>query len=418
MNNKIIAGTFNVEREWINQNIVKLLAINSFYYDNIICAMDELMTAYSSSNNDIVVTQTLMDDELLSFLESLGVQFRNESYDKLCRDTVKGMMLETYAVTQTYINFAKYNDLVYAVPEANVVKKVNSKFYSVELSKKLGINNYSVLVENIEELEQQLIYILETYGMAILKEEYGVSGKGNLLINTNKMSKFLSSTIRQIERGKSIRYIIEPYFEVVKDFSSQWFISKEGTVEFISIQEIRNNGGVYGGSIDMKEEDLTYLREKKYFEIIKNLGAELYKEGYYGDICIDSMIIKDNRIIYVVEINARKSMSLTKYHYDNLFTKSQVKNKVSYIFPMDLTYKSNVKFGDILHTLRKHGVGYDRTNKSGVIPVTCNTLFCNRNVTKEISRGRIYYYVTSANEKEIQDVLKRLKEINMYERSL
>lgn len=417
MTDRIIAGKFDAEKEWNNNETVKLPAISSSYYENIVLAMDELMVAYSSGFNDIVLTEIPMDEKHLSYLASLGVCCRNQVNNAVKPDDLKSKILETYAVIPEFITLAEKNNMLYEHPEIDIIKKVNSKFFSVELSKKYGLNDYSVLVEDYDKLEYQLRNILNGNYMAMVKEEYGVSGKGNLLIDTKKADRFLKNTRKQLEKGRHIRYILEPRFKVIKDFSSQWFITKAGKVEYISIQEIKNNGSAYGGSTDIKEDTMAFLLEEGYFEKLKMICRDLYKEGYFGDICIDSMILEGNKLIPIVEINARKSMSLTKYQLDRTYSKSEVKNNVSYMFSTEVTYESKIIFADILKILDLHSISYNPKNKVGVIPITCNTLFMNRVEGKELSRGRIYYYVTAKDDEDMLRILNRVANIGVYGRS-
>lgn len=201
------------------------------------------------------------------------------------------------------------------------------------------------------------------------------------------------------------------------DFSSQWFITQEGKVNYISIQAIRNHGSAYGGSIDLEDDTLIFLHKENYFEKIRTVCDGLYKDGYYGDVCVDSMIVKEHRLIPVVEINARKSMSLTKHAYDKTFKKNAVKNNVSYMSYSEVYYNSETTFLGILQSLNRYGIEYNTNNKSGVIPLTGSILFSNRDRGKELSQGRIYFYVTANKVKDVENILKRMAAIEVYGRS-
>ncbi|ANU50036.1 hypothetical protein ADH76_06025 [Enterocloster clostridioformis] len=416
MMNRILASKFDAEKEWDNDEVVKLPAVSSDFYNNIVLAMEELMVAYSSGWEDIVLTGSPMNREHLNYLASLGVCCQNQTENTIKPDDLKAKILETYAVIPDFITFAEENDMVYEHPKMDVIKKVNSKFFSVELAKKYGLNDYSVLVEDYDKLEYHLKNIIDEYGTVMVKEEYGVSGKGNLLVNVKKTDRFLRNTKKQLEKGRHIRYILEPRFEVIKDFSSQWFITKTGEVEYISIQEIKNNGSAYGGSIDIKEDTMAFLRQEGYFEVLKKSCSELYKEGYFGDVCVDSMILEGNKLIPIVEINARKSMSLTKHRLDENFLKNGVKNNISYMFSTEVSYESHMNFTDILKILENHGIIYNSKYKTGIIPITCNTLFINREEGKKLSKGRVYYYVTAKDDETILKILDLVAKIGVYER--
>lgn len=414
MTNKIIAGKFDAEQAWADTDSAHLPVVHSAYYNNVVYAMDELMAAYSEHDDDIVLTQTAMDQGLLEYLSRLGVAGRYETYLEFDKGVHQGMALETYAVTPEYSSFAQNHDLSYIHPEHDVVKKVNSKFYSVNVSRKLGVNDYALLIEDYEKLKHHIEDMLGIHKRVMVKEEFGVSGKGNIFIDGSNKNRFLNNVWNQAEKGKRIRYIIEPGFEVEKDFSSQWFITKQGNIQFISMFEIKNYGSAYGGSMNMTEKTLQLLEKTGYLETIKKVGEELYRDGYFGDFCIDSMVLKDDTLIPVVEINARKSMSLTKHQFDQKFLKRGGTGTISYMFSVEAAYKSDAVFEDILKTLHHQGLGYDPYHQAGVIPLTCNTLFANRHTLKEVSRGRIYYYAAALNREDMEKLLTGVGNIRAY----
>lgn len=55
----------------------------------------------------------------------------------------------------------------------------------------------------------------ETYDQVVIKESYGVSGKGNMGIQGKKVERFLHNMKKQEERGSCVKFILEPWFQVV-----------------------------------------------------------------------------------------------------------------------------------------------------------------------------------------------------------
>ncbi|WP_320929073.1 hypothetical protein [Hungatella sp.] len=415
MSGRIIAGEFDAEKYWEDRTAASLPSVKSGYYDRVVESMDELLIAYSGDGEDILITKNPLDSDFQGSLERFGIRCRNYTYEQFetSVQAAEKSILDTYAVTDKYISFSEQYGLRYPHPAVSIIKKVNSKFYSVELSKRLGMNEYSRLIDSWEELIDQLDKLLKAHEKLMIKAEYSVSGKGNMVIDQNSRDRFLSLTRRQAEKGKHIRYVVEPLFCVEKDFSSQWNISETGDIRKESVQEILNHGSSYGGSADAGEQMTALLEKENYFIKLEQLCCELYRDGYYGDVCVDSMLLKGGELVPVVEINARKSMSLTKARFDQLFDKNGYRNRVSCMLSKDISYRSDLTFPELSEALADCGIGYDRDRKCGIIPVTCNTLFANRDLSREQSRGRLYCYATAENRSQLESLFERLNKGNI-----
>ena len=57
----------------------------------------------------------------------------------------------------------------------------------------------------------------------------------------------------------------------------------------------------------------------------------MYADGYYGDVCVDSMILHEGELAPLVEINARKSMSLIKNAIDHYLKRVERKGCLTYV---------------------------------------------------------------------------------------
>ncbi|MFD1906532.1 hypothetical protein ACFSQ7_25010 [Paenibacillus rhizoplanae] len=60
------------------------------------------------------------------------------------------------------------------------------------------------------------------------------------------------------------------------------------------------------GSESMEEEERMVLERAGYFDVMIQVANDLFKDGYFGPVCIDSMVLKDGTLVPIVEINARK----------------------------------------------------------------------------------------------------------------
>lgn len=404
----IYAAKFNAERYWEPSETIKLPSISNKNLDNMVAAFDEINYAFCKSG-DYVLTSIAMDKAHLSYLDSLGFSFHNvpvfhdlsklkegradykiEDFDEL--EFSSGARLSTYAVTDEYIQLSEKYGFSYEHPDIETIKKVNSKKYSTILAKELDCNDFSYLINDTEQLITIGKKLLETCGGVMVKEEYGVSGKGNTKITELKaLQRLRDYCLSQSKKGKKLSLILEPFFTIQTDFSVQYRIDKSGKSERISIQKVLNNQSTYNGSVNLDDELTDRLISEGYFSIMEKTCDRLYSDGYYGDICIDSMILADGRIVPIVEINARKSMSLIKHYLEQRISPAE-DNKLTCSFYVDLTCHGQISFDDILNEFMINGILYTDKKKEGVIPLTANTLFINRILTDRDSyKGRLYF---------------------------
>ena len=411
----IYAAKFDSERYWQPENVVMLPAIHNRNLENIVCAMDELMFALCQGEEDVVLTGIPMNATHLKYLQELGFHFTNRCFEqqaeeKTCEyhaenQEIQGLFhdacLETYAVLPEYISFAKNNGITYQCPEINVVKKVNSKIYSTELAKKLGFSEYARIVTREEEFASVGKRLLEIQGGFIVKEEYGVSGKGNLKITEERTFQTICKNISaQCRKGKEVRFVLEPAFQVKKDFSVQYYIEPQtGKAERISVQQIINQERAYHGSVTADKELLKYLEEQRYFEVMQRVMESLYKDGYSGDVCVDSMIVEPDVLVPIVEINARKSMSLIKKSLEESLEQMGYANEEVCTFYVDTIVSCELTMEDVLERMNSAGILFTKELKKGVIPLTSNTLFVNtRNKTGKNQKGRMYFLLSGTKE--------------------
>ena len=420
---KVYAAKMDAERFWEPVNIARLPGVKNKKLNNIVTMMDELSYVFCNEE-DIVLTTLPMDKVHLKYLTSIGFHFENIStFDdpaiaqenefrdqwEIIGNLGKNIVLSTYAVTDAYKELAKVKQWEYDVPDMICIKRVNSKKYSTLLAKELGFCQYSEIASSAEEFQTHTRSIFEKYGHVMVKEEFGVSGKGNYKISQEGILKRLQKEVEKQETlGRTISFIIEPCFEVKQDFSTQLYLDKKGTVEIISTQIVLNDQFKYGGSVSIDEEFRGKLIELNYYDILKKAVARLGEDGYFGDVCIDSMILKDGTLVPIVEINARKSMSLTKYNLDKRFLKKDTDRSV--FFYVDCTIPANLKFEDILKRLEKEGLLYTLQKGMGVIPLTANTLTINAMLYKEErNKGRMYFY--GVTKGDVSDLMEQARSV-------
>ena len=148
---------------------------------------------------------------------------------------------------------------------------------------------------------------------------------------------------------------------------------------------------------------------KGYFSIIKEVALKLYKDGYYGDVCIDSMILRNGDIVPIVEINARKSMSLIKHNIDKYVLNFNLKCAFTFY---NVNFSTHIAYEQIIKEMEESALLFKPERNKGIIPLSSNTLFINRYLDKDQKiknyKGRLYLAILYNNEEEKEEMINRL----------
>lgn len=433
MNTTIYLGTFDSEAWWRSPNLTKLPSIKNDLSQSVTLGMDDLLFPLCKEQ-DILFTRQPMDDHFKSYLSLIGYNFKTvhtrnhlhrsnlelHVFDILLSDEnyfkqqfPQEPLFSPYSVisdtTKVLSKFNSRNDL----SDLEAVRKVNSKMYSHELRERIGVRQISFPVFHSSELFTFGLELLQT-GQVLVKDSLGVSGNGNVLIPNEKLLKRITSYVsRQEAEGKETQFIIEPYLDKAQDFSCQLFITRDGKVEFISIQCMINQSFSYSGSYPAQAEFIEFLRKNNYFHVMEEACNVLYASGYYGDVCIDSMLLTNQEMIPIVEINARKSMGLINHHL-NYFLGNYALN--SYLTFLPLGYSAGLTMKRMLEGLRVHKLLFTPDNRQGIIPLSSNTIFASENIPlaapeSRLLRGKLYLAAPYTSDvKEAFSLIAKVKE--------
>lgn len=437
LSRSVFAGSFDSEIYWRDEALAKLPAMNDEQANNIVLAMDELLFVFCKPG-DALITRFGMHEAHKSYLERIGFEFINNRRDVIPRenkdkalkgksimellhnsenkDTFKGLLpenalLSPFAVIPFSGEVAEDYGLLFKAPSMEIIKHVNSKIYSTKLKELLGIENISIIVSSAEELLARGTELLKASAF-IIKDESGVSGKGNLLVSSEtSMRSIVAYLAGQEKKGKDVRFILEPFLEKETDFSCQFYISETGNYQLLATQKLVNNGFAYQGTFSADEESLAYLSKNRYFEIMEGIAEQLYKDGYHGHVCIDSMLLQNGEVTPLVELNARKSMSLIKYYVDKYLKSRSLQGSLTYV---SLTYNNRTTFEQLMEAMEKAGLLYLPEGRSGVIPLTANTLFINRDAdnagdTQKTYKGRLYFAAAGETYEGIMEIIQKMR---------
>ncbi|WP_019422258.1 hypothetical protein [Paenibacillus sp. OSY-SE] len=336
---RIALGTFDAEAYWRPAELATLPAIRAEQGRSVTGFMDELLFPLSGEDG-VLVTRQAMNEAHTAYLREIGFHFRSLSIgDTASRGTDSGddvfqaiaghpaqaewrsLMRELpcapYAVIPSAAELARRYNLTGMIPAANIVARVNSKAYSLRLAAELELKPQGRLAEDAAEVERIGAELLRQCGRLVMKDPYGVSGRGNLVVDSPALLGRITDYLRvQQKTGKRVMLLLEPWLVKQTDFSCQLYIASDGRITLLGVQRMLNRQLNYAGSCAADADLMDRLAGAGYFEAMERLAVRLYQEGYFGPVCVDSMLLENGDVYPVVEINARHSMGLLNHSLD------------------------------------------------------------------------------------------------------
>ncbi len=391
----IFYGNFEVEKEWSDPGIAKFPETSMQNWNSKL--MEELL--YGIADEGVLLLHNSFNSQFEDYLRAFDFTFKTEKIDDFKCEEIKNHVFHPYAIDQDFLNLIEKKRMEF--PKLEDVIRVNSKVYSTAISGELNCSKGSV-VTSIEELRD----LAENYTYDfMLKEPAGVSGKGNLHLNSERQYRSIDRYLeKQIKAGKKLCLIVEPFLKINADFSTQYVIHKNGSYEFICVRKIINKGVKYSGSCKADEKFVKWLLENGYFEVTENIIKRLHQDGYWGNVCIDSAILDNNEIIPVIEINARKSMGIISYKIESHVLQEGASGSFRII---DIITQGEFDFSILKDMLKSKGLLVEKKGDQGIFLASANTYKCNN----EHKKGRIYFYAIGSNlieEEYYYEMVKKL----------
>lgn len=486
---RIVLGTFDAEAYWRPDHLAKLPAIRAAQGRAVAGCMDELLFPLCGEDG-LLITRQPMNAAHAAYLREIGFRFRtvsagggrasgngtrgthepdrtsengrtSEQY-RTCehggtserggtdgsgggdvfqdiasqpdqahwRRRLQELPWAVYAVTPSAAELARRYGAAAPVPAADVTARVNSKAYSHRLAARLGWNPPGHLAEDADEAMRIGTELLRQAGKLVLKDPYGVSGSGNLAVDSTPLLERLIGYIRDQQRaGKRVQLLLEPWLEKEIDFSCHLQIAADGAVSLLGVQQMVNRGHNYGGSHAADPELVERLNASEYFAAMEQLAACLYEEGYFGPVCVDSMLLADGRVHPVVEINARHSMGLLNYSLDTHWERCGQRSFLSCLqLGLPDGWKASAgtsgdmeraegeegawgeqaeRFSELLARLDRSGLLFTPGRREGIVPLSANTLFAPDGGR---ASGRWYVSLASGSREASERMSRRLRE--------
>ncbi|WP_046225410.1 hypothetical protein [Paenibacillus dauci] len=449
-------GTFEAELHWREHNLAILPALPDREAEKIVTAMDELLFSFCQPG-DLLLTRYAIDPAQRDYTRQLGFDFMSNTvhlqpdeaavrapiataagygqaaspqrtakeithpisvfqllYDhgSMLADQLplSGTQLSPFAWVP-YIKEASQRFGIHSQhPPLEIVRRVNTKRYSAEIKQRIGLENPGIYVTGTDQLETVGRKLLE-HGTFMIKDNYGVSGKGNIHIESpNMLARIAGSIRKQEDKGRNVEFVLERYLDKTRDFSCQFYITEQGDIEIISVQWLANSQFAYRESLSPDADFMDLLERHHYFETMEQISRELYQDGYYGHVCIDSMVLQDGTLEPMVEINARQSMSLIKNNIDQYLRQQGLQgNMTNYT----VSHDGSLSHEQLLGELQRTNLLFLPETGQGIFPLTSAALSVNHPSQPDGKKhkGRLYLSVVTDQEETKKYLLRRLEQL-------
>nr|VFK63476.1 MAG: hypothetical protein BECKUNK1418G_GA0071005_10343 [Candidatus Kentron sp. UNK]VFK70825.1 MAG: hypothetical protein BECKUNK1418H_GA0071006_10404 [Candidatus Kentron sp. UNK] len=443
-------GDFDSERFWRDTELARLPGIPDKQAERIVSVMDELLFSAcdryacagpnSQARDDVLITRRPMQAAHKEYLWEIGFRFRNNEkpviapQSHLYHEAVCALLPEHaeesyfsslladsawaafYSVLPTTQRLCEHFAIPSTIPNVDAVIRANSKCYSHRLAADLLGERYGVLAHSARGLETQGRRLLATTPF-LVKDAFGVSGKGNVSIDSPRLLERITRyLIEQENKGKQTRFLLEPLLDKVLDFSCQLYIHPEGAADIVSVQQMHNAGFAFAAIETADQAFMEQLEGSGYLNHMESVAARLYREGYFGPVCVDSMLLEDGGIRAMVEINARESMGFINHYVDHFLQQFGKQGSLEF-FSLGLPW--DIGFEEVLERMRQTGILFEQNNPEGVLPLSANTLTINRPdetgdrdaPADTLYKGRLYVSIVASDMARRLDLKQRLQAV-------
>jgi hypothetical protein len=431
---RVYCGPFESENHWREPDLARLPALPDAGSSQVVQAMDELLFVFCGPD-DRLLTVRRMNDAHVEYLNSIGFRFQQNTFDLYPSfdshvqnplnlftllaerghdEQLSGFLsgsdeIEPFAVVPGLRELVERYGLKSTFPPHNVIQRVNTKTYSLEMRDALGIPNVGIVVDSIDTLLEQGTRMLAD-GPFLVKDDYGVSGKGNQIITQQStLQRIASYLAKQVSREKRVQFVLEPYLAKRMDFSCQFHVGKDGSFHLISVQQLTNNGLAFGMSSSPSAELVAKLQEEQYFALMEKIAQKLFADGYFGHVCVDSMWLNDGSLSPLVEINARRSMSLIKHEMDRFLADQ---DRTGSLTSIGVAHDGQLDFAGLLNVLQETGLLFEVSKTFGILPLSCGTLFSAGPFAPQTNiRGRFYIEVVCETGQQRSELISELTDV-------
>ncbi|MBD5785591.1 ATP-grasp domain-containing protein [Cellulosimicrobium terreum] len=330
----VLLGNFEVEDEWARGEVGLPSVGGSTATTALVNRMDELAVLLAGAGDHVVLKGT-PDPAHLAYLTELGLDLptvhvaedsepdRTVTRDALASPVLlerlrglaaDGVCLLAHGTSEAEEQLAAATGLTSVLTGAATTKAVNSKVYSREVCDELGIEQARGwacrTVADLEDAAVEARAVVEAGGTVGVKDAYGVSGKGILVVDDVRR---LDQLVRMVQRRAArsgddrLAVVVEVWADKATDLNYHFTVARDGGVTFDFVKEAITQGGVHKGHRIPARLPAAHVEQIEHHTQL--LGARLARDGFHGVVGVDALVRTDGSLLPVLEINARNNMS-------------------------------------------------------------------------------------------------------------
>ncbi|MFD3732238.1 hypothetical protein [Streptomyces sp. NPDC058632] len=385
-------GSFDAERRWRPDGLASLPVLADPAADRLVACMDEALFA-AAAPGDLLITRGAVGEAHRRALEAAGfgcayrhagdpdgaadVENRLLTSPELLRTMSEYRHLRPYAVLPATAELAVLTGHADAAAREETVVRVNGKAWSSRLSARHGLAGAGHVVRSAAELDAAVRTAADRGHPAVLvKDTYGVAGRGTLEVTSDRRLARLTKYLRgQEERGLRVELVVQPRYDRVADFSSHLHLDRDGSWRLLGVQGLVNAGYRHEMSGPAPRTLTSALRHPAHPDVLETVARELAGEGYFGPVCLDSMVLRDGTWVPVLEVNARMSMGGLNLRLDERVREHGLR---SHLWQEDVAVVAGFTVDHFLEALRAEGLLYGGGGAPGVLPLVGGSLVAPR----------------------------------------
>ncbi|MEV4313249.1 hypothetical protein [Actinocrispum sp. NPDC049592] len=322
----VLLCNFEAEAQWARRH-VGLPGVGFSASTDMVHRMEELGVLLAGPGDTLVLSHDL-DPGFRSYIAELGFEppeivvpsdvrpGRSTTDNAIAspgtvdRLTRTGGTLLPMGTSEAEQKLAAETGLPLAVPSAEVFERVNSKIYSRRLVEAAGLRpvpGYCC------ETADEFLAVLDTYSdgtTLVVKDAYGVSGKGLLVLDSRAKVDGLAKLVRRraTRTGDGrLHVVVEHWLPKRFDLNYQLTVARDGTITYDFVKQALTEGGVHKGHLS--PVDLPARQHEELRQAVDAVGTRLFADGFHGVAGVDAILGEDGVLYPVLEINARLNMS-------------------------------------------------------------------------------------------------------------
>jgi hypothetical protein len=233
-----------------------------------------------------------------------------------------------------------------AAPTAAVCAAVNSKVFGRAVVARTGLRQVpGTSCSVIDQVEPALREFLRPGGRVVVKEAFGVSGRGLAVFDDLAQAQRLATMLRK--RGPAVDLVVEQWIEKVTELNYQFVVGRTGRVDFETVKATVVESGVPKGH--RFPVTLSHTVSEEIRRAAELIGADLFAHGYFGVVGVDAVLGRDDVLYPCLEINARFNLT----HYQNAIAERLLPPHVAVeARVVDLVLDAPRTFADLVRPIR------------------------------------------------------------------